>query len=210
MTSAAFSMPDGHQGRVSIRRRSANTATATSSAADAALQDVLDRRLRKREGRLPPPRREAAIGGVNAGVPSANRVGGPQWLFRVGVLGFVAAVLGGGVWTLAASGSTSHTVAGRLLVGKTPLPHATISFHRAGGGGTGEAVSLTTGPDGSFQSPVEQPLPAGLYAVVVDGVRAGKTGRAAHVPSPYRDRETTPLRVLVTENLSGLQLLVRR
>jgi hypothetical protein len=49
-----------------------------------------------------------------------------------------------------------------------------------------------------------------LYAVVIDGVGAGKTGKAAQVPALYRDRETTPLRVLVTENLSGLQLLVRR
>jgi hypothetical protein len=90
------------------------------------------------------------------------------------------------------------------------LPHATISFHRAGGTGASETVSLTTGPDGSFQSPAERPLPAGLYAVVIDGVGAGKTGKAAQVPALYRDRETTPLRVLVTENLSGLQLLVRR
>jgi hypothetical protein len=210
MTSAAFSMSDDRPERVSIRRRSANAATATSSAADAALQHVLDSRLRKREGRLPPPRRQAAVGGAAAGVPSANRIGGPQWLFRVGVLGFVAAVLGGGVWSLAAVGSASHAVAGRLLVGKAPLPHATISFHRTGGAGTGETVSLTTGPDGSFQSAAERPLPAGLYAVVIDGVGAGKTGKAAPIPALYRDRETTPLRVLVTENLSGLQLLVRR
>ena len=207
MSSAAFAMPDDSRQRVSLRRRATTAATTTSAAADEALQHVLDRRLRKREGRLPPPSRQAAVrGGSVAVAPSGNRVGSPQWLLRAGVLGFVAMVLGVGLFTLAGRGATSHTVAGRVLLGKTPLRNTAISFHSASGAAH-EQVSLTTAADGSFRIEADRPLPAGLYAVVVDGAGAGN---AAVVPALYRDPGTTPLRVLVTENLTGLQLLVRR
>jgi hypothetical protein len=96
-----------------------------------------------------------------------------------------------------------------VLVGKAPLARASISFHRASGDGF-EPVTLTTGQDGGFRVPDEQPLPSGLYAIVVNGVAGGKAPGAAIVPAEYRDPATTPLRVLVTENLSGLRLLVRR
>lgn len=207
MSSAAFAMPDDGRQRVSLRRRATAAATTTSAAADEALQHVLDCRLRKREGRLPPPSRPAAMQGGSAPVaPSGNRFGSPQWLLRAGVLGFVTLVLGVALLTLAGRGATSHTVAGRVLLGKTPLHNATISFHRASGAAH-EPVSLTTAADGSFRIEADRPLPAGLYAVVVDGAGNGK---AVVVPAPYRDPGTTPLRVLVTENLTGLQLLVRR
>lgn len=207
MTSAAFAMPDDSRQRVSIRRRTTTNSTSTSAAADAALQYALDRRLRKQEGRLPPPRRQTPLGGGPAAVAaSVDRLGWPQWLLRAGVLGFVAVVLGGAVLSVS-GGTTSHTVAGRVLLGKAPLKNATITFHRASGNDGQQAVSLTTGADGSFQIAEDQPLPAGLYAIVVD---AGRAGKATVVPPLYRDPGTTPLRVLVTENLSGLQLLVRR
>jgi hypothetical protein len=209
MTSAAFAMPDDRRQRVSVRRRSTNSATATSQAADDALQYVLDRRLRKREGRLPPPRRGDGAGPAEAIRESLERFGLPMWLLRVGLLAGVAVVLGGAIVTLAGAGSASHSVAGTLLVGKAPLAGATISFHRASGDGF-EPVTLTTGQGGTFASPDERPLPAGLYAIVVDGVPGGHPRRAAVVPAEYRDPATTPLRVLVTENLSGLRLMVRR
>jgi len=205
MTSAAFSMPDDQRQRVSIRNRTTATATSTSAAADEALRDVLERRLRRREGRLPPPRRQAALGsGVAVAATRANRLGSPQWLLRAGVLAVVTVALGGAVWRLASAGDARHTVSGRVLLGKTPLRNAGITFHAASGGSQ-DPVSLTTGPDGSFQLAEDQPLPAGLYAVVVDG-----GGRGVVVPASYRDPGTTPLRVLLTENLTGLQLLVRR
>lgn len=207
MSSAAFAMPDDGRQRVSLRRRATTAATTTSAAADEALQHLLDRRLRKREGRLPPPSRQAAVRGGSAPVAaSGNRFGSPQWLLRAGVLGFVAVVLGFALLTLAGGGATSHTVAGRVLLGKNPLRNATISFHRASGAAH-EPVSLTTAADGSFRIEADRSLTAGLYAVVVNGAGVGK---AAVVPAPYRDPGTTPLRVLVTENLTGLQLLVRR
>ncbi len=205
MTSTAFCMPDDGRQRVSIRRRATATATSTSAAADDALQHVLDRRLRKREGRLPPPRRQPVVGGGTAAVASwANRLGSPHWLLRAAVLAVVAVALGGTVWKLASGGHARHTVSGRVLLGKTPLRNAGITFHPAGGMSQ-DPVSLTTGPDGRFQLAEDQPLPAGLYAVVVDG-----GGRGVVVPASYRDPGTTPLRVLLTENLTGLQLLVRR
>jgi hypothetical protein len=201
MTSAAFSMPGDHRRRVSIRRRATATATATSAAADAALDYMLDRRLRRREGRSPPPRRQVAGGGGS--VASPGEFGSRLWLVRAGFLVFLALVLGAAVLTVVPAGASSHTVAGRVLCGKQPLRHATIVFHRANGGDD-EPVSLTTGADGSFRIEEDRPLPAGLYAVVV------AAAPAARVPPPYSAADTTPLRVLVTENLSGLQLLVRR
>jgi hypothetical protein len=211
MTSAAFSMPDERRQRVSIRRSLTTTSTETSSAAAEALEQVLNRKARKREGRPPAPQRSAVLGSAIGGVAgSVDRFGLPQWLFRVAVLGIIAAVLGGAVVTLAGGRAASHTIAGVVLVGKVPLPHATISFHRANGGGV-QPLSFTTGQDGRFQSPEDRPLASGLYAIVVDGVASGgKPGKRLSVPAIYRDAATTPLRVLVTENLSGLQLLIRR
>ena len=55
MTSAAFSMPDERRQRVSIRRSLTTTSTETSSAAAEALEQVLNRKARKREGRPPAP-----------------------------------------------------------------------------------------------------------------------------------------------------------
>lgn len=209
MSSASFSMSDDGRQRVSVRRRSTNTATATSRAADEALQHVLDRRLRKREGRLPPPSRRGLGSPAETVRESVARLGLSQWLVRAAVLAGVAVVLGGAVMTLSRTGKTFHSVAGTLLVGKAPLARASISFHRANGE-AGEPVTLTTGQDGGFRIPDEQPLPSGLYAIVVNGVAGGKTPGATVVPAAYRDPATTPLRVLVTENLSGLRLLVRR
>lgn len=211
MTSAAFSMPDDRRQRVSIRRPLAKTSTETSSAAAEALQQVLERKARKREGRPPAPRTSAILGSAVGGVAgSVNRFGLTTWLFRVAVLGLVAAVLGGAVVSLAGGRGANYTIAGVVLAGKVPLPHATISFHRANGGGV-QPLSLTTGQDGRFQSPEDRPFASGLYAVVVEeGASGGKPGKRPPVPAIYRDATTTPLRVLVTENLSGLQLLIRR
>ena len=209
MSSASFSMSGDDRQRVSVRRRSTNAATATSRAADEALQHVLDRRLRKREGRLTPPSRRGLGGPVESVRESVARFGLSQWLLRAAILASVAVVLGAAVMTLSRTGQTFHSVAGMVLVGKAPLARASISFHRANGE-AGEPVTLTTGQDGGFRIPDEQPLPSGLYAIVVNGVAGGKTPGATVVPAAYRDPATTPLRVLVTENLSGLRLLVRR
>ena len=208
MTSAAFAMPDDSRQRVSLRRRSSQSATVTSRAADEALQHVLDRRLRKREGRLPPPGRPE-FGGMAVIRGSVDRLGLGQWLVRAAVLAVVAGVLAAAVVRLSRTGESSHSVAGTVLVGKAPLARASISFHRAGGEGF-EPVTLTTGQDGGFRIPDEQPLPSGLYAIVVNAVAGGSTAAAGAIPAEYRDPATTPLRVLVTENLSGLRLSVRR
>ncbi|MEX0669279.1 MAG: hypothetical protein WD060_02340 [Pirellulales bacterium] len=187
------------------------TSTETSSAAAEALQQVLDRRARNREGRPPAPQRSAVLGSAIGGVSgSINRFGLSQWLFRVVVLGSVALVIGGAVATLAGGRTSTYTIAGVMLVGKVPLPHATISFHRVNGNGV-QPMSFMTGRDGTFQSKEDQSLSSGLYAIVVEEVASGgKPGKPFSIPAMYRDAATTPLRVLVTESLSGLQLLIRR
>lgn len=210
MTSAAFAIPEDPQRRVSLRRRATNASTATSQAADEALQNVLDRRLRKRDGRPPLPGRQEFGGAAATIQDSVARLGLSQWLLRVAVLAGVAVVLGGAFLTLARGGSSSHSVAGTVLMGKTPLAQARLAFHRAAGGAGFEPLLISTGQDGSFRNPDDRPLPAGLYSVVIDSVGGAGPQRAPAVPALYRDPATTPLRVLVTEDLSGLRLLIRR
>jgi hypothetical protein len=109
-------------------------------------------------------------------------------------------------------GVPAHSVAGVVLVGKQPLVQGRIVFHPTHADPAQGPLGYQIGRDGSFQSDMEHGIPAGLYLIVVESDSAGpmRPGVPASIPAIYRDIATTPLRVHVTENLSGLRLLIRK
>lgn len=215
MSSAAFSMSPGSPQRLSLRRSGTKPTTATSSAADEAIRQVIDRRRKRNAGMLEPEPRasalEATIGSLSEGISgSIEQLGVPQWVFRAVVLAAVAVVLGSAVFGMAMRATTLHSVDGFLLFGAVPVPQSRISFHLLGPAATdAQPLAFTTGKDGSFRSEGEPAIPAGLYAVTVDAVPRNAKALPP-IPKNYRDPGTTPLRVQITENLSGLKLLIRR
>lgn len=198
--------------RVSIRRQSSRSTTATSSAAEQALGYVLDRKLRKREGRLPPPRPHSPSRG-SMGL-DVDKDSSREWVRNAlpwAAVVIVISTFAGGVAMLVGAGGSRHAVSGTVFVGSKPLPRASLSFHRMSDAGGVERLILTTGADGRFETPGNEPLPAGLYSVVVDAGRpTNATGSARSIPRIYRDATTTPLRVHVTESLTDVQLTIRR
>jgi hypothetical protein len=217
MTSTPQPPRDQPRSRVSLRNQAGNASTATATAAEDALQYVLEKRLRKREGREPPSRPRAPLGAqtpalqgratVGAGA-SLQRWGGPQWLVRVGVFCLLTAVIGGSVLRAVWVGGGSYAIAGVVLLAGKPLPNATLAFYQSSGASVPAERKVVTGADGSFQSAADDPLKAGMYAVVVEAVPSGRG--ASVIPAIYRDPATTPLRMQITENLSGVRLLIRR
>jgi hypothetical protein len=215
MSSAAFSMPSGSPQPISLQRGTVRPATATSSAADDAIRRVIDQRRRRNAGLAEPQPQASALEGAIESVTSA--IGGsiaqrglPQWAFRAAVLGAVAIVLGGAVVSIAMRAPTLHSVDGLVLFGAVPVPQSRISFHLLGpAAADAQPLAFTTGKDGSFRSEGEPAIPAGLYAVTVDAVPRNAKALPP-IPKTYRDPGTSPLRVQITENLSGLKLLIRR
>lgn len=215
MPSASHSQSGDHRRRVSIRRSAATSSTATSSAADAALQQVLDRRLRTREGRPPAPAARM-FGSARTGVAaSIERFGWPQWLFRVAVLGFVTFVLGFAVFSSlpGRGGPRRVAVEGTVLFKGRPLAQATLEFHGAGAHGP-FSVSVDTNEMGTFRRPAAVGIPFGEYAVLVKSgcimpnPRAER-GTPVRIPPAYASVDATPLRVKVGENESRFEFVVR-
>lgn len=207
MSAASFSLPDDRRHRVSIRRRSTATSTETSSAADEALRHVLDRRLRKREGRLPPPRRQASLGGPSAAIAaSVERFGWPQWLVRAGVLGVLVAGLAYSVLTFRRAGAPVplHPVSASVTVGRAVPVGARVVLHPRSGPLPGDAMPQgTVGEDGSVAFVTYPPLPgvpAGDYVATLQWFRVGADGSVSGnvVPARYASVEQSPLTIKVT------------
>ena len=217
MTSTPQPPHDQPRSRVSLRHQAGNASTATATAAEDALQYVLDKRLRKREGREPPSRPRGPLGAqasaaqgrpASGAGASLQRLGGPQWLVRVAVFCLLTGVIGGSVLRAVWAGAGSYAIAGVVLLAGKPLPNATLAFYQTSDASLPAERKVVTGADGCFQSAADDPLKAGMYAVVVEAVPSGRNANV--VPAIYRDPATTPLRMQITENLSGVRLLIRR
>lgn len=199
---------DDRESRVSIRHRSTKAATDTSSAADEALQYVLERKLRKREGRSPPPRRQSVaplhgdVRVVNGPFPA---IGGLKACLS---LCLVAGVMVAGAVAITSSGRSSHTVSGVLLFGAKPVASMKVAFVPATGMSAQQPLALTTSPEGRFHTGVDRPLRSGLYSVIVDP--DSQSALSSAIPAIYRDAATTPLRVVVSEDVMELRLSIRR
>lgn len=203
----------GH--RVSIFHGGHRSTSVTSVAADDAIQRFLYRQCLARAAHASAP--HAVLSCPAATVLPAWTVPWPAlpenpWLVR----GLAAGVLAVATVSLALAclprGIPAHSVAGVVLVGKQPLVQGRIVFHPTHADPARGPLGYQTDRDGLFHSDTEHGIPAGLYVIVVESGSAApvRPGVPAAIPSIYRDIATTPLRVHVTENLSGLRLLIRK
>jgi hypothetical protein len=213
MSSAAFSVPNGSQPKISVSRRGQSPTTATSAAANEAIQQILDARRRRNKYGSEPERRESALGGAIGSVSdtigeSVARLGHVRWILTATVLVAVGGLLFAGA--LMARPAPRHSVAGTALIDGKPLGRVTLVFHGKEPGGEAFTQTVFTAADGTFSNDPTVGIPAGSYAIVVDGGASPRGKKSPVVPKIYADPAQTPLRVLVTEDLVGLKLLVRR
>lgn len=197
--------------RPSTRRRAGSSDSISSRAADAAIESFRQSR-RRRHGGGDEPENDLVTEGIRSlaanVAATAEAQGIPRWLLRAAVLAAVGLVLAVAVFrTLPLL--ARHTVSGIATLDGKPLGRVGLSFHALAFSPTGdvtatEVQTIRADPDGAFQLDRATGLRPGLYAVVI---RPGES--QARIPEAYRTAESTPLRLEVREDLSGVQLLVR-
>jgi hypothetical protein len=215
------------QRRVSVRHRGAESDTATSSAADAAIREAIERRHRKRLD-------VAAASPGSAKAAPRNRPGGrtrpgsapsavPHAWTAVRVLVFVGVV--GVLWQAVAgvtarrgskpgSDSGACGFAGTVVFEGRPLAQAVLELHPLDGASSARALSVETDDRGGFARPASHGVAAGRYAVVVKSgcvmPRPGaEFGTPVVIPSRYTRPDSTPLQVAVSA-AARLDLVVAR
>lgn len=195
--------------RISFHHRGAESDTATSSAADAAIREALERRDRKRLARASSP--PATVAATLRGRPGSRRpppaVPHAWTAVRVIVLVGVVAVL----WQAVAGLTSGPRVAGHdpaacdfsgtVVLDGRPLVQAVLELHPLDGG-SGASLSIETDDKGGFARPASHGLAAGRYAVVVRSgcvmPRPGaEVGTPVAIPPRYARPESTPLQVAV-------------
>jgi hypothetical protein len=219
MSSATLSYTSGDPRRLSAKQRGGTS--ASSLAADAAIRDFKNDRRNRNRGEDGTGRVSAlgrGVGEFAANVSATvDSFGVPRWIVRALVLTGVGIVLAAAV--LNVDWVSRYSIAGTALLDGKPLGRVALVFHAVDGkpGDEQFSQSVFTREDGSFRNDPTVGLPAGTYAVVIEGARTGRTvGRkgvagmpAAQVPQRYRDRSTTPLRFTITGNTTGLQVVAR-
>lgn len=213
MATAAFSMPSDPRSRITIAGRSKSSGSATSAAADEALRRLIDDRRRRNQYGSEPKRPETALGGAISSVTdtigeSVSRLGALRWVLTAIVLVAVGGLLFAGA--IMARPTPRHSIAGTALIDGKPLGRVTLVFHGKDPGGEAFTQTVFTAADGTFRNDPTVGIPAGTYAIVVDGGASPRGKKAPVVPKIYADPAQTPLRVLITEDLVGLKVLVRR
>ena len=141
---------------------------------------------------------------------SVSRLGIVRWSLAA----VVVTVIGGVLLTAAfqARSAPRHTVGGIALIDGKPLGRVTLVFHSQDQLAEPFSQSVFTAEDGSFRNDPTVGIPAGNYSVVIHGgPSAPRTPKrkTAGVPQSYRDPTTTPLRVEIAGDTTGLQLMVR-
>lgn len=218
MSSAAYAFSSSGQPAPRPKHRPGTNATSTSAAADAAIREIIDRRRKRHKYGSTPEPRGSAVGGAIGSVGdvigdviggSIQQLGLPQWAFRAVFVGLVAAVLGWAVFMR--EGVKSCVVDGVLLFEGKPVANATLTFLLPGEAPADGRILRTDGA-GAFRTDAEASFREGLYTIVIQPPKpaGGKTAKKPAFPAMYTDPATTPLRVQVSDDLTGLKLLVRR
>ena len=187
--------------RVSIRRRSAEPATATSSAADAAIREVIDRRNHARRGLAVRSGSSASRGSRESGThlrDYALRTVAIAcglvvlWQIAVGVSHFRFGVRDSG----------GCGFAGTVVFDGKPLAQAVIEFHPLQAGQVSRPLPIETDTHGQFTRTAAHGMAPGRYAVVVKSGCVmprpdAEVGRPVVIPSRYARADSTPLQVAV-------------
>lgn len=196
--------------RVSLRHRGAVAVSATSSAADAALRQVIDRRHARRLGIASPADAAPAerVFGSSAsgrrgpeGKPASRHV---AWAVA---LAGTAAVLWLAVTGIASVGfrgrdSGGCGFAGTVVFDGRPLAQAVIEFHPLEPGQAPRALPIETDTHGQFTRTEAHGVAPGRYAVVVKSGCVmprpdAEVGRPVAIPPRYVRVDSTPLQVAV-------------
>jgi len=210
MTSAAFSASSGSPRRISIHNRRTKPATATATAADDAIRQIIDRRRRRNRGDFDPDPPGSPLGGVIDLVSDAicgvtAQLGVPQRVVRTGAFVALAALLTWSVFGLRQPGPPMpvNPVLGRLQIGKQLPTGAQLVFHPVDMQLPDQAVPrATTRQNGSFVLSTfgtDDGAPEGEYIVTVQWFRIGKDGAPGPnvLPAHYARADLSPLRVTV-------------
>jgi len=221
MTSAAFSASSGSPRRISIHNRRTKPATATATAADEAIRQVIDRRRRRNRGDFQPDPPGSAVGeAIDLVSDAISRVTAQLGLPRraVQTVAFVAlaTLVAWSVIGMRQPGPpvTVNPVLGRLQVGTQNPAGAQLVFHPVDMQLPDQAVPrATTRQDGSFVLSTfgtEDGAPEGEYIVTVQWFRIGKDGASGSnvLPSRYARADLSPLRVTVHAGRNELPPLV--
>ncbi len=214
MSSAAFSVPNGSQPKISVSRRGQSPTTATSAAANDAIQQILDARRRRNKYGSEPERRESALGGAIGSVTDAIgesvlRLGAVRWILTATVLVAVGGLLFTGA-LMARPNCMAHPAAGIARVGKTPLVGAQIRLYPRGMTLPDDAVpTATVQDDGTFALTTfakGDGAPAGDYVATVQWFRVAKDGSVGGnaLPKRYASPTTSPLTVTILEGKNEL------
>lgn len=211
---AAMAAAGDTANRVSLRRRATTTETFTSSAAEGAIQKVLERRELKRQGKLPPPEPARSLlqsaGDEVAYVinGSLTQLGLPQWAFRAIMLLVVTAVMGGAVAKIALREGPpcpTHPLTGILKIAGAVPVGASIVLHPQGNAIPGDGVPMATvRDDGTFTFSTfasDDGVPAGDYVATVQWFRVNADGSVGGnaVPARFASPATSPWRITVAE-----------
>jgi len=223
MSSAAYAFSSSGNPSPQRKHRPGSHSAPTSAAADAAIREIIDRRRKRHMYGVTPQPRASAVGGAIGSVGnvigdviggSIQQLGLPQWTFRAVFVALVAVVLGWAVFMR--EGVKSCAVDGVLLFEGKPVANATLTFLLPGELPADGRILRTDGA-GAFRTDDEESLREGLYTVVIQppkpagGKPAGSNvAKKPAFPAMYTDPATTPLRVQVSDDLTGLKLLVRR
>lgn len=210
MTSPVVPGSFGRQRRVSLRHRATTAATVTSSAAEDAVQQLLQRRALRRDGRVAAGhRRGDRPGGWCSDLPVA------RWLLSATVVAVTGVMLLTFVFHFIRQRPPVplHPFSVNVVVGDTvpvgarvvlhprsrPLPHAAVPQGTVREDGS---VSFVTYPPASG-------VPAGDYVATVEWFRVAADGSVGGnaVPARYSLRERSPLVVTVMPDAAGHETL---
>lgn len=204
-----------------VARPSAAKATnASAQAANAALEQLLDDRRRRRLYGPAVEQRQSFVGGAADGVFAtanelATRTGLP--LRAIIALVLLAGFATAAYWLVAPRlGRTAPgtTIAGKVLIDGKPLTQAALEFH-ATSQAAGDAASMLrveTNHEGAFLRTAA--VPTGTYAVVVKSgcvmpSPTAEIGKPVRIPAKYTSLSSTPIAVEFRKEPSSFRIVLR-
>ena len=211
MTSVAFSASSGSPRRLSIHSRRTKPATATASAADEAIRQIIDRRRRRNRGDVDPDPPGSPLGGAIGVVSDAMSgvtatLGVPRRAVQTVAFVTLATLLAWSLFAMRQSGPPIpvHPTSAQVLVGRTVPVGAQVVLHPRAGALPGEALPQgTVKEDGSVTFSTYAPwagVPTGEYVATIQWFRVGKDGSVGGnvLPARYGSPSQSPLSVAVS------------
>lgn len=227
MSSPGFSASPNPEQRISVRRRGAAPTSATASAADEAIRQLIDGRRRRNKYGIdaaafagqPNRRKPGAEPASRDSAGKAKAIGAqrftlpPAFTRGAGIAGIVTALAILVVNVAPGEFQPRRGITGTVELNGKPLADAVLEFHAAGQ--AHPAIVLSTSDIGMFRRPGHTGLAEGSYAVVVKSgyimpSPTAERGLPARIPDRYLAADSTPLRVKVAAEDVSVRLVLSR